>query len=149
MKKLFIFASLVIGTVTGALAQSQHSKGTPEERALRAGTAWQKKLGLSDEEKSKFIEAKKVQIAKFKELRKTKPVDKTAVAAAKTDFDNSVKAAFTPEHYAAWQKTKEELKKKHAERKANKSKKQKGGNGKTKTTEDEDLNDDDDQVGDQ
>lgn len=149
MKKILILASVVIGMVTGAFAQAPHSKGTPEEKAQRAGNAWQKKLSLSDEEKSKFIEAKKAHIAKIQELRKTKPVDKTAVAAAKTDFDNAVKTAFTPEHYAAWQKTKEELKKKHAERRTKKSKKKGGPKGKAKPADDEDLDDDDDHVGDQ
>lgn len=147
MKKLFIFASIVIGTITGAFAQAQHSKGTPEEKSQRAGTAWQKKLSLSDEEKSKFIEAKRAYIIKIQELRKTKPVDKTAVATAKTDFDNAVKAAFTPEHYAAWQKAKEEQKKKRADRKANKGKKK--GGGKNKPAADEDLDDDDDDDNDQ
>ena len=132
MKKVLIFASLVFGMIPVAFAQDHHGHenheghnhgGTPDEKATKAGEAWQKKLGLSDDEKAKFVTAKKTYMAKVSELRKTKPVDKTAVAAAKTEFDNSVKAAFTPEHYTAWQKTKEEMKKKHAEKKAQKDKK--------------------------
>jgi hypothetical protein len=158
MKKVLIFASLVFGMIPVAFSQDHHghanheghNHGSPDEKATKLGDAWQKKLGLSDDEKAKFVEAKKAYMAKVSELKKTKPVDKTAVAAAKTEFDSSVKAAFTPEHYTAWQKTKEEMKKKRAEKKAQKGKKGGGkGKSKVKPKEDknqgtEDLEDDDD-----
>lgn len=158
MKKVLIFASLVFGMIPVAFSQEHHghenheghNHGTPDEKATKLGDAWQKKLGLSDDEKAKFVEAKKISSAKIKELRKTKPVDKTAVAAARTDFDNAVKAAFTPEHYAAWKKTKEDMKKKRADKKAQKGKKG-GDKGKSKvkpqedkSTGTEDLEDEDD-----
>ena len=140
MKKLFVFASIVIGMVTGAFGQSQNSKGTPEEKAQRAGNVWQKKLGLSEDEKSKFVEAKKTYLIKVQDLRKTKPVDRAAVASAKASLDSSVKVAFTPEHYAAWTKAKEEYKTKRAAKKGGKDG-QKGPNcaskgGKSKAEKD-------------
>jgi hypothetical protein len=163
MKKVLIFASLVFGMIPVAFAQERqghanhegHNHGTsPDEKATKAGEAWQKKLGLSDDEKAQFVAAKKTYMAKISELRKTKPVDKAAVATAKTDFDNSVKAAFTPEHYAAWKKTKEEIKKKRADKKGKKDKKgNKGGSNDKpkkvapkddKDSGTEDLEDDDD-----
>jgi periplasmic protein CpxP/Spy len=153
MKKLFVFAGMLLAVTTFAQSHEGHdheghnhgSKGnkeqkakmTPEEKAQKMADRWQAKLGLSDDEKAKFFEAKKKQMAARQELRKTKPVDKTKIQAINADFDASVKAAFTPEHYTAWKAAKEEAKKKHDEKKAAKGKgkgngKGKGQNGKNK-----------------
>jgi hypothetical protein len=82
MNKLFVFATLLFGMIASVFAQAPSSKGTPEERAKKLGEVWQKKLGLSEEEKAKFVVAKKGQIEKIKALRTAKPVDKAAIETA-------------------------------------------------------------------
>lgn len=94
-----------------------------EQRATGKGEFWKSKLGLSEEEKTKFVEAKKTQLTKIQQLRQTKPVDKVALKATQTEFETSVKSAFTPEHYDAWIKAKAEQKEKHKENKGYKGEK--------------------------
>lgn len=148
MKKLFVFAGMLLAATTFAQSHEGHdheghdhgkkgnkeqkAKMTPEEKVQKMADKWQAKLGLNDEEKSKFIEAKKKQIAARQELRKTKPVDKTKIQAINSDFDASIKSAFTPEHYSAWKTAKEEAKKKQLEKKGEKGKGKGNGKGKGK-----------------
>jgi len=91
-------------------AQQKHEKLTPVERAKKQGDEWQKRLGLTDDEKAKFVEAKTTQLTKLQALERNKE-NREIMKSSAADFENSIKTAFSTEHYDAWKKAKEEIRK--------------------------------------
>lgn len=126
MKKsglIILMFAMVMMSVQVFAQKPARTRGTPAEMAQKQGDEWQKRLGLSDEEKAKFVEAKTAQMTKVQGVERSKE-NKGTLQASMADFEAAVKAAFTPEHFDAWQKTRAELKKNRQERRGGR-----GGSG--------------------
>lgn len=126
MKKsglIILMVAMVMMSLQVFAQKPARPRGTPAEMAKKQGDEWQKRLGLSDDEKAKFVEAKMAQLTKIQGMERSKE-NRAAVQASAADFEAAVKQAFTPEHFDAWQKTREELKKNRQERRGGK-----GGQG--------------------
>lgn len=121
MKTLKLIIVLIVLGVASihTFAQSIHANGTPAEIAKKQGEDWQRKLGLTDDEKTKFVEAKTIQLTKLQGIERNKE-NKAARRAYAVDFEKSVQAAFTAEHFVAWKNTREEMRKKRLDKKGQK-----------------------------
>ncbi len=137
MRKInFILAGMITLFISLQMnAQAQRQKGTPSEAAKKQGDEWQKKLSLTDDEKAKFIEARTAQLTKLQGMDRRNPENRTAARASASDFENSLKAAFTPEHFEAWKKTREDMKKNRQDRKGRRD----GSHGPSPDGEKDDL----------
>jgi hypothetical protein len=120
IKMKLIIAIIIAGCMTLQVnAQPVHKKGVPAEMAKKQGDEWQKKLSLTDNEKAKFVEAKTAQLTKLQGLERNKG-NREVMQSSAIDFENSLKAAFSPEHFDAWKKAREDMKKNRQDKKGRK-----------------------------
>lgn len=128
MKKVIVAFALLFGLSAAAVAQGQgkgkgqaKSQGqgqgqgqkTPEERAKAISEKWQKELGLTDEQKQKFYDAKLGQLQKRKDILAKNNGDKKAAQAElksnKEAFVSTVKSILSPEQYTKWEQKRKEM----------------------------------------
>ena len=139
MKKLTLIFAVILSSIafTTAIAQDAKKAGkkegnkemkggnkemkdkNPEDIAQKRSEMWKKELGLSDEQTAQLKTAISERITKNKAAKALtdKVAKKTAVTAAKTEFDTKVKSIFTPEQYTKFIAKRNELKAKQKAKK--------------------------------
>lgn len=151
MKKITLIFAVIAISASALFAQKREGKEkkSPEDKAQKAATKWKAYLGLTDDQKQKFYEAKIAQTSKMqalKDARKVATVKDTSKAefkAAKAEFVATVKTIFTPEQFDKWNAKRSEMKDKSKNRREDKGK-NKNGKVKNKEPKEEDADDDDD-----
>ncbi len=120
MKKIILIFTLVMSLagITNSFAQDKKQK-SPDEMAQNRSAMWKKELALTDDQTAQLKTALSDRITKVGQAKglTDKGAKKTAVTAAKTEFDTKAKSIFTPEQYAKFTAKKEELKKKNQAKK--------------------------------
>lgn len=146
MKKLIVVFAAIAISATALFAQKNEKKNkSPEEKAQKIASRWKEYLGLTDEQKQKFYDAKLAQINKIKAFRdSTKGKERAGLGQKiknnKDEFVATIKTILTPEQFDKWIAKRSEVKDKKE------NKKGKGKDKKIKDKEDSkvDSTDEDD-----
>jgi periplasmic protein CpxP/Spy len=104
MKKLGIIIALFLLV---SISYAQKGKDlTPEQRAQKTSIFLQKKLSLTDDQKTKIYQALLERITKLNEL-KTQNLDKSSMLQQakpiRDNFNSQLKSTLTPEQFVQWE----------------------------------------------
>jgi len=126
MKKLIIVAAIALSSL-GAIAQKGLDK-SPEQKAQKTSIFLQRKLALTEEQKTSVYQATLDRISKMQDLR-AQNLEKTALLQQskpiRDDFNNAMKTTLTPEQFAKWENLKAEKKNKAFQNRGKKGKQKK------------------------